>query len=167
MSIEKSNFVAPAMSASQAKEAMQRLKELKVALLEESDYQQIQTGSGPKKFIKRSGWRKLQFAFGISDERVNQERLVIDGAIVYRVTVRAIHKPSGQQAEGTAQCSSKESGREASKHMEHDLLAIAETRAKNRAISDLIGSGEVSAEEMSAMDANAKAASMFKKDERK
>lgn len=30
----------------------------------------------------------------------------------------------------------------------HNLLALAETRAKNRAISDLVGGGEVSAEEM-------------------
>jgi hypothetical protein len=33
---------------------------------------------------------------------------------------------------------------------EHDILAIAHTRAKNRAISDLIGLGEVSAEELEA-----------------
>lgn len=33
---------------------------------------------------------------------------------------------------------------------EHNLIATAETRAKNRAISDLVGGGEVSAEEMGA-----------------
>lgn len=33
---------------------------------------------------------------------------------------------------------------------EHNLVATAETRAKNRAISDLVGGGEVSAEEMGA-----------------
>lgn len=32
---------------------------------------------------------------------------------------------------------------------EHDILATAETRAKNRAISDLVGGGSVSAEEVS------------------
>ena len=31
---------------------------------------------------------------------------------------------------------------------EHDILATAETRAKNRAISDLVGGGSVSAEEI-------------------
>lgn len=31
---------------------------------------------------------------------------------------------------------------------EHNIYAIAETRAKNRAISDMVGGGEVSAEEM-------------------
>jgi hypothetical protein len=30
----------------------------------------------------------------------------------------------------------------------HNLIATAETRAKNRAISDLVGGGEVSAEEL-------------------
>lgn len=33
---------------------------------------------------------------------------------------------------------------------EHNVMATAETRAKNRAISDLVGGGEVSAEEMAA-----------------
>jgi hypothetical protein len=33
---------------------------------------------------------------------------------------------------------------------QHDIMATAETRAKNRAISDLVGGGEVSAEEMAA-----------------
>jgi len=33
---------------------------------------------------------------------------------------------------------------------DHNLMATAETRAKNRAISDLVGGGEVSAEEMGA-----------------
>lgn len=33
---------------------------------------------------------------------------------------------------------------------EHNIVATAETRAKNRAISDLVGGGEVSAEEMGA-----------------
>ena len=35
---------------------------------------------------------------------------------------------------------------------EHDILATAETRAKNRAISDLVGGGEVSAEELDKME---------------
>lgn len=35
---------------------------------------------------------------------------------------------------------------------EHNLVATAETRAKNRAISDLVGGGEVSAEEITAED---------------
>lgn len=35
---------------------------------------------------------------------------------------------------------------------EHNLVATAETRAKNRAISDLVGGGEVSAEELTAED---------------
>lgn len=33
---------------------------------------------------------------------------------------------------------------------DHNVMALAETRAKNRAISDLVGGGEVSAEEMTA-----------------
>ena len=33
-------------------------------------------------------------------------------------------------------------------HAEHDIISTAHTRAKNRAISDIIGTGEVSAEEM-------------------
>jgi hypothetical protein len=65
-------------------------------------------------------------------------------------TVRATH-PSGRFAEGSGRCSIDESrfktpsGRAKA---EHDIAATAVTRATNRAISNLVGFGQVSAEEV-------------------
>jgi len=52
----------------------------------------------------------------------------------------------GLKVPDAAIASSKEKSRWA--HEEHDVYALAHTRAKNRAIADLIGGGEVSAEEI-------------------
>ena len=75
-----------------------------------------------------------------------------DSGVVVRASaiVRAMHVPSGQFSDGDGYCSSDESrfaragGRA---KLENDLRATATTRAKNRAIADLVGMGAVSAEE--------------------
>ncbi|HZW54984.1 MAG TPA: hypothetical protein VFF30_01710 [Nitrososphaerales archaeon] len=128
----------------QTKDAITDLKafqDLKAQLLSNSDYQAIQG----KNFIKKSGWRKLALVFNISDEVVYQDKQTReDGSFVWTFRVRAI-APNGRYTEAVAGCDSKE--RKFS-HMEHDVEATAHTRAKSRAISDLIGAGETSAEEM-------------------
>jgi hypothetical protein len=58
--------------------------------------------------------------------------------------VKAI-SPDGRYAEGFGNCSKFERG--FTKH-NHDIPSTAMTRAINRAVSDLIGAGEVSAEEI-------------------
>ena len=96
--------------------------------------------------MKKSGWRLMAQAFNISDEIVEKERMVLpDGSIYWVFTVRAI-APNGRYSLGIAGCSNNEPGKQNMR--EHDLMATAHTRAKNRAISDLIAAGEVSAEEM-------------------
>ena len=60
------------------------------------------------------------------------------------VRVRA---PNGRETVGVASASSDE--RKFS-HPEHDVYALCHTRAKNRGFSDILGLGEVSAEETSA-----------------
>src|ERR1700674_1112033 len=67
-----------------------------------------------------------------------------DGSFVWSFRVRA-QAPNGRFTEAVAAGDSRE--RKFS-HIEHDVQATAQTRAKSRAISDLIGAGEVSAEEM-------------------
>ena len=54
---------------------------------------------------------------------------------------------NGRFAFGVGACASNERN---FSHVEHDTRSTAHTRAKNRAVSDLIGGGEVSAEEMMA-----------------
>ena len=89
-------------------------------------------------------------AFNLSDEMLKEERkqykINNQEHFVWEATVR-VTAPNGRFSEATASCASNE--RKFS-HPEHDVRATAHTRAKNRAIADLIGGGEVSAEEMDA-----------------
>ena len=58
----------------QAAEAfMNNYQELVEALLDKSDYQNIQTKDGIKKSKKKSAWRKLATAFNISDDVIEKE----------------------------------------------------------------------------------------------
>ncbi|MBR2557094.1 MAG: hypothetical protein IKE95_01785 [Methanobrevibacter sp.] len=148
-----------------AKEFMDNYQKLVNKLLDESDYQMI----GDKKAKKKSAWRKLATAFHISDEIVNEE-LVYDDTnqiISARYKVRAT-LPNGRSTIGVGACSifDKIRYKDTPKYVadkdtpsnfilrgrfsnaEHDVPSTAHTRAKNRAIADLIGAGEVTADEL-------------------
>ncbi len=120
--------------------AYREYNRLKDSLLIESDYQLIKG----KKCIKKSWFRKLATAFGISTEIVRENRINFEKYFVYEITVRAT-SPSGRYSEACASCASNE--KEFS-HLENDVRATAQTRGTNRAIADLIGSWEVSVEEL-------------------
>lgn len=136
----------------------QNYQELTQALLNPSDYQ----SAGKNKFKKKSAWRKYATAFNLSDRIINEEIIRDDEYRIisakYEVEVTA---SNGRTAVGVASCSiydkiDKKDAVEPSAfelrkrftHAEHDIISTAHTRAKNRAISDIIGTGEVSAEEM-------------------
>ena len=136
----------------------QNYQELTQALLNPSDYQ----SAGKNKFKKKSAWRKYATAFNLSDRIINEEIIRDDEYRIisakYEVEVTA---SNGRTAVGVASCSiydkiDKKDAAEPSAfelrkrftHAEHDIISTAHTRAKNRAISDIIGTGEVSAEEM-------------------
>lgn len=94
---------------------------------------------------RKSAFRKLGRFYGVSTEIVDKERTVDPdtGAMTWHYTIRAWQ---GQVTTmGEAACSTDESSKQ---RTEHDAKATAHTRAKNRAISDLIGFGQVSAEEI-------------------
>jgi hypothetical protein len=138
-------IVMPVVTAEQAVEAWNTYQDLCRKLLVGSDFQPI---SG-KSFKKKSAWRKLATAFNISVEVIKEERkeYAIDGKtpyFVWEVSAKATAM-NGRSMSGLGSCASNE---RQFAHVEHDVRATAETRAKNRAISDLIGAGEVSAEEM-------------------
>lgn len=137
------------LDANQVVAGMEAYQALLPRLLEESDYQDA--GSN-RRFVKKSGWRKIARAFNLSVELVSI-RVERDGSgqpsraeAVARATA-----PNGQVQDGDGYCSADESrfaderGRQ---KLENDLRATATTRAKNRAIADLVGMGEVSAEEV-------------------
>lgn len=118
-------------------------------LLTDSDYQDDGHGG---RFVKKSGWRKIARAFNLSVVRISDkvERDVNGEVLRAESTYRAM-APNGQTQDGDGYCAREESRFASEKgraKLENDLRATATTRAKNRAISDLVGMGEVSAEEM-------------------
>ena len=127
-------------------------------LLNDNDYQEIivkekdENGNYVKvkrHFKKKSAWQKLSRAFNVDTEIVDRE---IERTKMGRVReayycVRA-SLPNGRSVESDALCSRSERGKD--KVSDHTIMSTAKTRATNRAIAELIGAGEVSAEEMTA-----------------
>lgn len=117
-------------------------QELTQHLLDESDYQKI----GDRKFKKKSAWRKYMRAFNISTT-IQEKEIEKDkhGRVTNATFIIKAISPDGRYAEGWGNCSKFE--RKFNKP-NHDIPSTAMTRATNRAVSDLIGAGEVSAEEI-------------------
>lgn len=153
-----------------AEDFMNNYQELVKALLDESDYQDVHSKDGVKKSKKKSAWRKLATAFNISDDVIEKE-IIHDEChriISARYEVKAT-LPNGRHGVGTGSASifdkinkrdTKEPTpfelRQRFTNAEHDITSTAHTRAKSRAISDLIGAGEVSAEELEGVNGNSK-----------
>jgi hypothetical protein len=149
----KMTLLEPAAEIEELKRHWQKIQELKKSILDKADIAEIQG----RTFVKRSGWRKLQSAFAISDRIVSKEREDQgDGHFLWRIEVEAYHQKTGRASTGVGACSTKE---RKFAHLDHDVFAIAHTRAKNRAISDLIGLGEVSAEEIDVSQYSSQSAS--------
>lgn len=148
----RQGVIAP-LDPQEVVESFRAYQELLPRLLSASDWQEAGRG---KSFVKKSGWRKIAKAFGLSTEIVRQkiERNEEGMPIRASVIVRALHGPTGQYADGDGHCSYSEDrfsgSRGNTSKLENDLTATATTRAKNRAISDLVGMGDVSAEEVAA-----------------
>ena len=115
-------------------------------LLDDTDYQ----GTGSDRFVKKSGWRKIARAFNLSVEivSISVERDGLGKPTRAECIARAV-APNGQIQDADGYCTISEfTGRRADDvKLENTLRATATTRAKNRAIADLVGMGEVSAEE--------------------
>lgn len=141
-------------------------QDLTTALLSEDDYQ----NAGNKKFKKKSAWRKYGTAFNLSDHVVEKEIIRDDNEriISARYEVEAV-APNGRRAVGVGACSifdklkrddtvepSPFELRKRFSNAEHDVISTAHTRAKNRAIADIIGTGEVTADEVDAQSENGK-----------
>jgi|SRR5688500_717011 len=161
-------LVRPAAALDEIEAAFNAYQDLQGRILEKSDFQRI---SG-KDFPKKSAWRKLSVAFGVSfEQRSKDYERDANGRIVRaEYTIRAI-APNGRFADGTGACDLFEkccqpncnkggqhrhcaarngtcTGSTHFSNSQHDVPATAETRAKNRAASDLFGLGQVSAEEV-------------------
>lgn len=172
----RNSLLTPVEDIDEVVELYQQFEEIKDKLLESSDKTPI-SGSV---HVNKSGWRKIATAFNLSVEVVEQKTWVEDGIVKARVKARAT-APNGKVSTEIAMCASNEAnhmeagkpsdGTEPHDHPdylkvdgkwrrlkdpkevnEHNILATAATRAKNRAISDCVGGGEVSAEEMGKED---------------
>jgi len=167
------DFVRPVDDPEAVVNMYDGFEELKTRLLNKSDTTPI----NKKLHINKSGWRKIATLFNLSVETFEDERSVRDGVVFWRVKARAA-APNGRTSVGSGMCASNESNhmerlsnyddktpedddtlmvdgewrvlKDPRALNEHNIYATAETRAKNRAISDLVGGGEVSAEEINA-----------------
>ena len=131
----------PPNAAKRIVKALRGFEEVKRNALRASDFAIIQG----KKHVKKSGCSLLAAVCNVStqkvDERVedlpNEER-------VYHFTYRAIAQ-NGRFADAVGSASTKE---KQFTHPHHDARTLAQTRAYNRVILNLVAAGEVSAEEM-------------------
>ena len=99
-----------------------------------------------KPFVKKSGWSKYSLACNVSTELRDEKMEERNGDRIYHFVYRAVHLPTGRYADAVGSASEAEKTRW--NHPEHDVRTLAQTRAFNRSISNLVGGGEVSAEEM-------------------
>ena len=139
-----SDIVRPAVSAQQAIAAWNEFQDLKRAILQPSDVKKIQG----KDFMVKSAWRKFATFFNLNDKIVEETQTSHQDGQGWTWKIKVIcTAPNGRFTEGVGICSTSE---RTFAHLEHDTYATAHTRAKNRAISDMVAAGEVSAEEVSA-----------------
>lgn len=166
------SIVRPIVAVDEVLDAWKQFQNLKRKLWTDADYNDIKGNKVPGK----SAWRKIKTAFGVSieilssarEEFINNEQKEYRWS--YRVRARA---PNGAFADAEQSCSSDEEfaikgtivpegtdgSRKAWKEKKNEwgwylpkpestIRGMAQTRAFNRAISDLVGGGEVSAEEL-------------------
>lgn len=126
---------------------IKRRKFVKEKLIDDTDKMKI----GGQLFLKKSAWRKYINAFGISIEVIFLEVAPIEDDVIATCRVKAI-APNGQSvvAEGTKAKSEywSDKYKNYGSYTLHNLKATARTRAINIAVSDLVGYGETSAEEL-------------------
>jgi hypothetical protein len=137
------DIVKPLVSPEKAAEDWALFEALKSKLLTSEDYQPI----AGKQYIKRSGFRKIAVYFGLSDRILEEEKVERDDGSFYWRIKTEVEAPNGRTCVGVGICDSRERN---FAHVEHDVYSTSHTRAKSRAISDMVAGGVVSAEEVEA-----------------
>lgn len=154
LEVTQPNIVMPAVSPEEAVEAWNAYQALKRKIATPDDVQTIQG----KEFYKKSYWRKIATFFNLSVEVVEERKEELENNVVYHFTQKAI-APNGRFAFGVGSCDLLEKGR---RNTIHNARGTAETRAFNRAVSNLVGGGEVSAEEITEVDSHPQTAEPVK-----
>lgn len=98
-----------------------------------------------KQFRKKTYWRAIATAFNLTlecrEEKLDETETTWGYIVTYRATA-----PNGRFADGDGACFASE--KKEAQATVHNVRSHAHTRAMNRAISNLVGFGEVSAEEV-------------------
>ena len=153
----------PVFTGRQMAEALAAYRDLQTAL-DQAMPDQIMQLDG-KAFRKKGYWRAVKVAFNLTVELVD-ERREVDGLFEdgkenfgYIVTYRASTPTRSVAGDGACFCVEKASKNAAAAGKRwthrsaqasvHNVRSHAHTRAFNRAVSNLVGFGEVSAEEVS------------------
>src|SRR5690606_39076711 len=146
---QQPGMIMPAGTVDQAIEAFNQYQDLKKKLGNNEDFQAIKTKEGVKYHPKKSFVRKVQRFFNVSCEIIQDEPLTdpkTGKIIAWLAKARAIHLATGAYQEADGSCGVEEQVE--SQRTIHNIRAHAITRAKNRAILDLVGFGDMSAEEL-------------------
>jgi len=146
----QTQIIKPLVSPDEALHAFNEYQALKKKLRGEGDFVEFRDKKGNKREAPTKQWRtKLTRFFGISVEIIKEEvEYLQDGTFIYKATARA-KAPNGLYVDGDGTCWSKtKESKDAVKDIYHLTRSHAITRAKNRAVLELVGFGEVSAEEI-------------------
>lgn len=145
------SIVKPAVTPDEAIEAWNDYIALKKKICTKDDVVEI----NGKDFPKKSYWRKCATMFNLSVEVRNEKEIRnLKGSVRFDIVYRAT-APNGRFADGDGSCFSQEKtdkDGEIITMSDHNTRSTAHTRAFNRAVSNLVGGGEVSAEEMNSKD---------------
>ena len=148
-------LAAPSLLRARHDTRAHRVSQLQQALDRAMPDQIMQLDGKP--FRKKGYWRAIAVAFNLTVEPVDERREIHgtldDGSdnYVYIVTYRAA-TATQRATTGDGACAAAEKQRGRMRASEHNVRAHAHTRAFNRAVSNLVGFGEVSAEEIERED---------------
>ena len=153
----QTGLVAPVCSVQESVRIFKEFEKAKKEILSGKDILWIGSDGRPaiegegSPHIKRSGWRKLARFFGLSWDIEITEKLPMEhDGYMYKVRVKIWH-PAGASVVSEGVATSQDafftkSGRQEAK--EENIIMKAQTVAINRGIDDILGGGEVSAEEL-------------------
>jgi len=161
--LSKSDIVLP-VNIEGMKEAWKRFLEVKKSLLTSDRVKYNKYGhiakanEEGKDYIIKSGWRKVATAFNLSIDQNRSTPQKIwgeDGEGKYYTWLFSIRiiAPNGRYVDSIGVCSSRKpffskKGDTRIDPSEEDIVLMAQTVGINRGISDMVGGGEVSGEEM-------------------
>ena len=147
---QQHGMIMPAATVEEAVQAFETYQALRDRLGKPEDFQTFKDKKGETHtFPKKSFVRKVQRFFNVSCEIIQDEPLTdpkTGRIIAWLAKARAVHLATGAYQEADGSCGFDE--KSTAQQTIHNIRAHAITRAKNRAILDLVGFGEVSAEEI-------------------